>query len=92
MDIFQVVQSKPQLLPMFYEKYKHIVEFKATFHNIHMCMKGYVEGVWYELPYMVTKDDLTCVTIEWPTSWLEVYTTNGASSSVPLKTPTKLHT
>lgn len=35
-----------------------IDDFKATFHNMHIHMKGAMEGVCYELPYLVTEDDL----------------------------------
>ena len=39
-----------------------------------MCAKGDVEGVWYELPYMVIDDDLARVTKNWPALWLECET------------------
>lgn len=67
-----------------YEQYKMIAYFKVTFHNIHIRAKGAVEGVWYEFPYLVTKDDFLCFTAEWPPAWLEP----GASTYIP-KIPTK---
>ena len=54
---------------------------------MHICAKGDVEWVWYELPYLVMEEYLVHITAEWPPAWLESRTTGGASSSV-LKTPT----
>ena len=53
--------------------------------------KGIVEGILYELPYLVTENDLMRVTTEWSPSWLDFHTTGDASSSA-LNNLTKLRT
>ena len=47
-----------------------VVDFKSTFPSMHIHVKGAMEGVWYELPYLVTEDDFLWVTTEWPPVWL----------------------
>ena len=68
--LYQVVQSEPWFSPTLYEQQKMVVDFKATFHNIHIHTKGIVEGVWYKFPYLVIEEDLIWVTTDWPPSWL----------------------
>lgn len=51
-------------------------------------MKGIVEGIRYELPYLVTEYNLLHITEEWTLAWLDLCTTEGASISIP-KMPTK---
>ena len=54
-------------------------------------MNCVVEGIWYDLPYLVIEENLVRIIAEWAPSWLDPCITVGASSLM-LKTMTRPRT
>ena len=66
-----------------------VSKFKATFHNMHIHAKGDVEGVWYDLHYLVTEDYFLKVMKKWSPAWLAPITPTKSRIGIQTMKPTK---
>jgi len=65
MDLRTTMSQKPQLSPVLFQEYHSITDFKAYFHHAYIHAKKYLEEVWYELPYLVSKEDILLIIRKW---------------------------
>lgn len=53
-----------------FQEYRSIAKFKAYFCHVYICAKRDYKEVWYELPYLVTREDILLIITRWYSNFL----------------------
>lgn len=69
------IHSRPHLSLTMYEKYKGIVTFQVTMHNVQI--QGCKDPSWMPLPYMVTDEEINRLITTWPPHWRLGFKSSG---------------